>query len=85
MTGKPIVAIMYDFDKTLCTKDMQNYRFIPSLGIEVGEFWDYTNYVQTTEKMDSVLAYMYAAVKISKEKNYCHISTTYIFKNSRIL
>ena len=69
MTGKPIVAIMYDFDKTLCTKDMQNYRFIPSLGIEVGEFWDYTNYVQTTEKMDSVLAYMYAAVKISKEKN----------------
>lgn len=69
MTGKPIIAIMYDFDKTLCTKDMQNYRFIPSLGIEVGEFWDYTNYVQTTEKMDSVLAYMYAAVKISKEKN----------------
>ena len=69
MTGKPIVAIMYDFDKTLCTKDMQNYRFIPSLGIEVGEFWDYTNYVQTTEKMDSVLAYMYAAVEISKEKN----------------
>lgn len=69
MTGKPIVAIMYDFDKTLCTKDMQNYRFIPSLGIEVGEFWNYTNYVQTTEKMDSVLAYMYAAVKISKEKN----------------
>lgn len=69
MTGKPIIAIMYDFDKTLCTKDMQNYRFIPSLGIEVGEFWSYTNYVQTTEKMDSVLAYMYAAVKISKEKN----------------
>ena len=25
MTGKPIIAIMYDFDKTLCTKDMQNY------------------------------------------------------------
>lgn len=22
---QPIVAIMYDFDKTLCTKDMQEY------------------------------------------------------------
>lgn len=69
MADKPIIAIMYDFDKTLCTKDMQNYRFIPSLGIEVGEFWDYTNTVQTNEKMDSILAYMYAAIKISKEKN----------------
>ena len=60
---------MYDFDKTLCAKDMQNYRFIPSLGIKVSEFWDYTNKVQQEEHMDSVLAYMYAAIKISKEKN----------------
>ena len=66
---KPIIAIMYDFDKTLCTKDMQNYRFIPSLGLKVSEFWDYTHEVQSREKMDSVLAYMYAAIKISKEKN----------------
>ena len=66
---KPIIAIMYDFDKTLCTKDMQNYRFIPSLGLKVSEFWDYTNEVQIREKVDSVLAYMYAAIKISKEKN----------------
>lgn len=67
--NKPIIAIMYDFDKTLCTKDMQNYRFIPSLGMQVSEFWDYTNKVQQSEHMDSVLAYMYAAIKISKEKN----------------
>ncbi len=70
MTGsKPIVAIMYDFDKTLCTKDMQNYRFIPSLGMQVSEFWDYTNTVQLNEHMDSVLAYMYAAIKLSRERN----------------
>lgn len=66
---KPIIAIMYDFDKTLCTKDMQNYRFIPSLGMKVNEFWDYTNKVQQSEHMDSVLAYMYAAIKLSKERN----------------
>ena len=73
--SKPIVAIMYDFDKTLCTKDMQNYRFIPSLGMQVSEFWDYTNTVQHTENMDSVLAYMYAAVKISKESLDIRICT----------
>ncbi|MFR7880832.1 MAG: hypothetical protein ACLU5J_04645 [Christensenellales bacterium] len=25
---QPIVALMYDFDKTLCAKDMQEYSFI---------------------------------------------------------
>ena len=25
--NKPIIALMYDFDKTLCTKDMQEYTF----------------------------------------------------------
>ena len=34
-----IIAIMYDFDKTLITKDMQEYTFIPDLGIESSEFW----------------------------------------------
>ncbi len=67
--SKPVIAIMYDFDKTLCTKDMQNYRFIPSLGMKVSEFWDYTNSVQQSEHMDSVLAYMYAAIKIARERN----------------
>ena len=29
MAEKPIIAIIYDFDKTLCDQDMQNYKFIP--------------------------------------------------------
>ena len=36
---QPIVAIMYDFDKTLCTKDMQEYAFIPALGMSSSAFW----------------------------------------------
>ena len=32
MKQQPIVAFLYDFDKTLCTTDMQDYAFIPSLG-----------------------------------------------------
>lgn len=29
MNKKPIIAFLYDFDKTLCTTDMQDYTFIP--------------------------------------------------------
>lgn len=30
--ARPIIALLYDFDKTLCTTDMENYTFIPELG-----------------------------------------------------
>lgn len=69
MSSLPIVAIMYDFDRTLCTKDMQDYSFIPSLGMTESEFWQYANSLGQREHMDSILAYMYAMVKISKDKN----------------
>lgn len=69
MSELPIVAIMYDFDRTLCTKDMQGYSFIPSLGLTEGEFWDFTNELGNREHMDSVLAYMYAMVKKAQDKN----------------
>lgn len=69
MNDYPIVAIMYDFDRTLCTKDMQDYSFIPSLGMTESEFWQFANTLGEKEHMDSILAYMYAMVKISKDKN----------------
>lgn len=69
MSNLPIVAIMYDFDRTLCTKDMQDYSFIPSLGMTESEFWQYSNSLGQREHMDSILAYMYAMVRISKDKN----------------
>ena len=69
MSNLPIVAIMYDFGRTLCTKDMQDYSFIPSLGMTESEFWQYSNSLGQREHMDSILAYMYAMVKISKDKN----------------
>ncbi len=68
MSNLPIVAIMYDFDRTLCTKDMQGYSFIPSLGMTEAEFWQFANSLGKKEHMDSILAYMYAMVKISNDK-----------------
>ena len=69
MKNNNIVAIMYDFDKTLCTKDMQEYTFIPKLGISSEEFWDEVNQIRNKEKMDGVLAYMYTMLKKAKELN----------------
>lgn len=60
---KPIVAIMYDFDKTLCTRDMQEYTFIPSVGMEPSEFWGHTAEVAAAETMDSILTYLYCMVE----------------------
>ena len=44
----PNIAILYDFDNTLCTKDMQEYSFIPNLGMEAEEFWDECTKVSPT-------------------------------------
>lgn len=69
MSDKPIVAIMYDFDKTLCTKDMQDYNFIPSLSMTSNDFWAAANGFGRDEHMDSILAYMYMMIQKSNEKN----------------
>ncbi len=56
---RPVVALMYDFDKTLCTKDMQEYSFIPNVGMTARDFWDVANSLAREKKMDGILAYMY--------------------------
>ena len=63
MEGKTIVALLYDFDKTLCTQDMENYAFIPSLGMTADDFWREANNFGRQEHMDSVLAYMYTMIR----------------------
>jgi hypothetical protein len=57
--GIPVVALMYDFDKTLCTKDMQEYSFIPSVNLASNAFWGDTDQLAKKQKMDKMLAYMF--------------------------
>ena len=64
----PIVAFLYDFDKTLCTTDMQNYAFIPSLGMTPGEFWAVANGFGSTNRIDGILAYMYTMITESDKR-----------------
>ena len=61
-----IVAMMYDFDKTLVTKDMQEFTFIPKVSLEPSEFWAMSNTLAADNKMDAILAYMYCMLKEAK-------------------
>ena len=56
---RPVVAICYDFDKTLSPDDMQAQGYIQSVGYEVDKFWAKSNELATENGMDSNLAYMY--------------------------
>ena len=62
---KTIVALIYDFDKTLCDRDIQEYAFIPNLGLTPEEFWRETDVLARENKMDKILACMY----MMKEKS----------------
>lgn len=64
--NKPILALVYDFDKTLCTKNMQEYSFIPKVNMAINEFWDEAKKLAKDKKMDSILSYMYLMIDKSK-------------------
>lgn len=65
---KPIAAIMYDFDKTLSTKDMQEYAFIPGIGMTADEFWSECNRLTKENNMDQILSYMYVMLNGARGK-----------------
>lgn len=69
VVGKKIIlAICYDFDKTLSPDDMQSQGFIQALGYDVQEFWKESNELAERNEMDSNLAYMYMMSVKSKGK-----------------
>ena len=69
MSQKPVIAIMYDFDKTLCTKNMQDYSFIPNLGMSSEDFWAASDKLAKSQKMDGILAYMRQMIVESKKNS----------------
>ena len=67
--ARPIIALLYDFDKTLCTTDMENYTFIPELGYTPAQFWQKANGFGRDNHMDGLLAYMYTMIHECREQN----------------
>ena len=57
--ARPIVALMYDFDKTLSPRNMQDYGFMEGLGMSPAEFWAECTKLTRQNNMDSILSYMY--------------------------
>ena len=57
---KPVLAICYDFDKTLSPDDMQAQGYIQKVyDGDVSSFWSETDRLAVDGEMDSNLAYMY--------------------------
>lgn len=65
---RPILALMYDFDHTLSPRDMQEYAFIPELGMEGDDFWALCREVEKRYNMDGILAYMYVMIREGKKR-----------------
>ena len=66
---KPIIALLYDFDKTLCTTDMEDYSFIPALGMTPPAFWKIANDFGRENHMVGLLAYMYTMIEECRRRD----------------
>jgi 2-hydroxy-3-keto-5-methylthiopentenyl-1-phosphate phosphatase len=67
--SKPIIGILYDFDRTLAKEDLQNYSFIPALNMTPDQFWGATNAFAQKEGVEKILSYMYMMIAQAKLKN----------------
>ena len=63
---RPVVAICYDFDKTLSPDDMQAQGFIQSVGYGVSEFWQESNGLAERNDTDQNLAYMFKMMEAAE-------------------
>ena len=80
---RPVLAICYDFDKTLSPDDMQAQGYIQSVGYDVGRFWDETNILAKKNEMDQNSAYMLKMV-MEAEGNLVFTKKTLADYGSRV-
>ena len=66
--SKPTIGILYDFDKTLCTTDMQEYDFIKNLGMSSGEFWGEAAKITSQHEVEKILSYMLVMIRECKKR-----------------
>ena len=63
--AEPIVALIYDFDKTLSPRNMQEYSFLPGIRVAPDKFWGLCRDFALEHGMDGVLTYMYLMKKMA--------------------
>lgn len=69
MSKSKIIALIYDFDKTLSTTDMQNFKFIENLGMTPAEFWDLTSKFSEKHHCEKILSYLFVMMDECRKKN----------------
>ncbi len=63
-----VVAICYDYDKTLAPKGSSfDYGFFEKIGTNAKEFWNEVESLRALKTLDDVLSYMYYAVLKAKQ------------------
>ncbi len=63
------IGILYDFDKTLCTTDMQEYSFIKNLEMDSNDFWAEAAKLTKEHELEKVLSYMFVMIRECKKRN----------------
>ncbi len=85
MAKKTKVALIYDFDGTLSTTDMQNFALIPELGMKPEEFWKAANQWSVDHCADQVTGSMYYFVKTAREKNIALTRENFAYAGENIV
>ena len=66
---RPVVAVCYDFDKTLSPDNMQAQGYLQAINYEnQNEFWEETNELANAQDMDTNLAWMFLMLKGARGK-----------------
>ena len=65
---KTTIGILYDFDKTLCTTDMQEYDFIKNLGMDSADFWGEAAKLTREHEVEKILSYMMIMIRECKKR-----------------
>ncbi len=63
------VAIVYDFDRTLSTTDMEEYSLIPALGLTADEYWRLCEQRSVTDNTDSITSALMTLIDQCKLHN----------------
>ena len=66
---KRTIALVYDFDGTLSPKPMQEYTFLPKIGMDAKAFWAESNRLSKAQGADPLITYMHLMYKKAKERN----------------
>jgi hypothetical protein len=67
MREKTVIALIYDYDKTLCAGDFPDHDLLPWLSIKPKEFWGAVTDFSARNQCDPITAYMYLLLDEAKK------------------